>query len=79
MTYHDLKENFGKPIFEMALTDYTDDQRLLSDIPEKVAVFIRPESAERILVWGKVRENQWLPNYGHRALIRELLKMVKVI
>ena len=79
MTYADLKDNFGKPIFEMELTHYTDEQRLLSDIPEKVAVFARPESAERILVWGKVREDQWLPNYGHRALIRELLKKAQFI
>lgn len=79
MTYADLKDNFGEPIFEMEVSHYTDEQILLTGIPEKIAIFSSPESAEMILVWGKVRENHWIPNYGHRVLIRELLKKCKVI
>lgn len=79
MTWNELTGRYGKPLFEADLIRYTEDERLIWDIPDKVAVFATPSLPSHIIVYGRVTEDKWIPNYGQRQLIRELLKKCEVI
>lgn len=79
MTLSELTASYGKPIYHLHLTKYSDDERLINDIPDQVCVFATHRTPQQIVVYGRVRKGEWLANYGYRALVRELLKRSKII
>ena len=71
-------EEYGEPIFRFKTThNYSDDDRLIGDVPEEIAVFKIPVIT-KIMVVGKTR-NIWISNYGERIAIAELLKRQKLL
>lgn len=78
----DIKEivaRYGEPIFDIHLTEYSKEEKLTRDIPDRVCVFSTPRTPERIIVYGKVRGGKWLPHYGHKQLVKRLLTLNKII
>lgn len=69
-----FKEKLGDPIMQVELDEYTEEQQLLCDIPDRVAVFKHPHVASGILVVGNLTEtDRWIANYGERQLIKRLI------
>lgn len=71
----ELIEKNGEPIFVCSfVSDYTEEQRIFEDIPEKVAVFETDRISVGIIIYGLLRGDEWIPNYGSRALIKKLIE-----
>lgn len=79
MNFEELKKRYGKPIFHIDLSGYSKNEKIINDIPDSVAVFATSRIPTGIIVYGKLRGGEWIPNYGQRQLIKRLLTLNKVI